>query len=268
MLKYKDSTFFGLGISFILFLLMVACSRAPRGIITEKKMQQLLTDMHLADAMISSDPMTFQNDEDKKALYQCVFEKHRVTQAIYDSSLVWYGKNLDVYMQVYNMALIDVKKKIEKIKPIEPDKVLMPNADMVDIWSISKYHEFSPSSLSNSLIFNFIPEEEYSSGSIFVLGLQVMGLVSGIQSPVDVHLCAEQIDTTIFVNNKIMNDGFYEMIIRTNPIRKVKRVYGYIRFNESSVPYHKIYLNDMIMMKYRYGSEAAGRLEGSDTITN
>ena len=267
MVKFKDSALYGLGISFILFLFLAACSRAPKGIISEKKMQKLLTDMHLADAIISSDYYSFQNDEDKKALYQSVFEKHRVTEAVYDSSLVWYGKNLDVYMQVYNMALTDVKKKIEDIEAtIKPETVVNANEDMVDIWSIGKYHALYPTSLSNSLIFNFKPEEDYSSGSIFVLNLQVMGLTSGMQSPIEVHLRAEQNDTTIVVKNSITSDGYHEMILRTLAIQRVKRVYGYIRFNGSAVPYHKIYLNDLSMMKYRYGSEAAGRLDDGDTI--
>ena len=268
MVKFRDSAFYGLGISFILFLCMAACSRAPRGIISERKMQKLLTDMHLADAIISSDPYNFQNDEDKKALYQSVFEKHRVTEAVYDSSLVWYGKNLDVYMQVYNMALIDVKKKIEETVVVKPEMVITGNEEIVNIWSIGRYHSFYPFSLSNSLIFNFKPEEDYSSGSIFVLGLQVMGLISGMQSPVEVHLRAEQNDTTIIMKNSITSDGYHEMILRTLAIQRVKRVYGYIRFNENVVPYHKIYLNDLSMMKYRYGSEAAGRLESGETVEN
>ena len=264
---FKGGVFSGFGISLILTLFMVACSRAPKGIISEKKMQNLLTDMHLADAMISLDPYNFENDEEKKALYQSVFDKHRVTEAVYDSSLVWYGKNLDIYMQVYNMALTDVKKKIEEIGIVEPENVISANEDMVDIWSLGKYHEFYPSSLSNSLIFNFIPDEDYSSGSIFVFGMQVMGLVSGMQSPVEVHLRAEQNDTTIVVTNSITTDGYHEMILRTIAINRVRRVYGYVRFNETTVPYHKIYLNDFSMMKYRYGTEAAGKLD-SVTIDN
>ena len=267
MLKYKDNVFFVLGLFSLLFLFMVACSRAPKGIISEKKMQNLLTDMHLADAIISSDPSNFHNDEEKKALYQSVYDKHRVTEDVYDSSLVWYGKNLDVYMQVYNMALTDVKKKIEELGVIEPEKVLYANEDTVDIWSIDKYYEFRLSSLSNSLIFNLIPDEEFSHGSIFVFGLRVMGLMSGMQSPVEVHLHAEQNDTTIVVKNNITSNGYHEMILRTLAIHRVRRVYGYVRFNESTVPYHTIYLNDISMMKYRYGTEAAGKLD-SVTIDN
>ena len=263
----KGGVFSGFGISLFLSLFMFACSRAPKGIISEKKMQNLLTDMQLADAIISSDPFNFHNDEDKKALYQSVFDKHRVTEAVYDSSLVWYGKNLDVYMQVYNMALTDVKKKIEEIGFIEPEKNIADNEDVVDIWSIDKFREFYPSSLSNSLIFNFKPEGDYAHGSIFVLSMRVMGLIPGMQSPVEVRLRAEQHDTTIVVNNNITSDGTHEMILRTLAVQGVRRVYGYVRFNENTVPYHKIYLNDVSMLKYRYGTEAAGNLD-SVTIDN
>jgi len=267
MWKIKDNIFSGLGIACILFLFIVGCSRVPKGIIPEKKMQQLLYDMHLADAIINTDFYTFHRYEDRNALYQSIFEKHKVTEALYDSSLVWYGKHLDIYMQVYNMALTEVKMQIEEIGEIVSDMVLTGNEDIVDIWPNSRHHEFYLSSLSNNLIFDIMPEEDFSSGSIFVLSLQVLGLVSDIQSPIDVHLRAEQHDTTIIVNNAIRKDGFYEIVLKTLPIEKAKKVYGYIRLNEETVPYHKIYLNDIRLQKYRYGSEVAGRLD-SVSINN
>ena len=252
---FKSGVFYWLGMSFFLFLSITACSRVPKGIIPERKMQQLLTDIHLVEAIINMEPSAYLGNEEKKALYQSVFDKHRVTEAVYDSSLIWYGKNLDVYMQVYNMALADVNKRIEKIGLIEPDIVYMPNKDSVDIWSIGKYHEFSPVSLSNTVIFNFQEREEYNSGSIFVLGMHVWGLASGLLPPIEVHINAEQRDTTITIKNTINNDGYHEMILQSIPTMKVRQVYGYIRFNGSTLPYRKIYLNDLHMMKYLYGSE-------------
>jgi len=249
---------------FSLFPLMIACSRVPKGILPEKKMKQVLIDIHLADAIINSDSYTFQHEENKIALYQSVFEKHRVTEAVYDSSLIWYGKNLDIYMQVYNMALADVKKRIEKIGPIEYETDQTANADSIDIWSDSRNFEFFPASLSNTLNFNFKEAEEYASGSIFVLKLHVLGFVPAMQSPVEVHIHAIQNDTTIVVRHQIVNDGYHEMILRTLPVRRVNRVYGYIRFNESNVFYHKVLLNDLQMIKYRYGTEAANRLDGKE----
>ena len=259
IVRFFDSMYSVLGISFILFLLLMACSRVPKGIIPEKKMQQILTDMYLADAIINTDLIFYQNDENIKALYQSVFDKHRVTASIYDSSLVWYGKNLDVYMQVNNMALADVKKRIEKINNIEPE--ITVSEDFDDIWSVSRYLEFTPTSLSNTHSFSFRGDEDYASGSIFVLGFQVLGLVPGMQSPVEVHLRAEQNDTTIIMNHQTGDNGYHEIILRTLPIPRVKRVYGYIRINNDTVSYHKIYLNNLRMRKYLYGSEEAGKLE-------
>ena len=261
MCIFKRNVFNGLGILFLIILFTTACSRVPKRIIPERKMQQIVTDMHLAEAIINSDYASYSSNEEKNALYQSVFDKHRVTEAMYDSSLIWYGKNLDVYMQVYNMALAEVNKRIAEIGPIEPERVYIPNKDSVDIWSIGRYHEFFPTSLSNTVIFNFRENQEYSSGSIFVLGMHIQGLASGMLSPIEVHLRAEQRDTTVVVKNTIHNDGYHEMILRSIPIQQVRQVSGYIRFNGSALPYHKIYLDDVRMMKYLYGSEAVENYE-------
>ena len=251
----KKDVFSRIGIVFLLFLFIAACSRVPKGIIHERKMQQIVTDMHLVEALINADYYTYQSIEAKKALYQSVFDKHRVTEALYDSSLIWYGKHLDIYMQVYNMALNEVNKRIDAIGPIEPEKVYIPNKDSVDIWSIGRYHEFFPTAISNVIMFTILESEEYSSGSIFVLGMNVWGLAT-LSSPIEVHLRAEQRDTTVVVKNAITTDGYHEIILRSAPTQRIRQVFGYIRLNGNPQPYHKIYIDDLRMIKYLYGSEA------------
>ena len=71
--------------------LLAACSKVPDGILSEKKMQGVLTDMLLAEAMVNVDYNAYKSDTMKLALYESVFRKHDITQAVYDSSLVWYG---------------------------------------------------------------------------------------------------------------------------------------------------------------------------------
>lgn len=239
--------------SLIIILLFAACSRVPKGIIPERKMQQILTDMYLAEEIINADPYSFRTVEEKTALYQSVFEKHRVTQAVYDSSLIWYGKHLDIYMQVNNMALAEVNKRIEKIGHIEPEIAYSPSKDSVDIWSIGRYYEFYPTAISNMITFNFRESEEYTSGSIFVLGIHIWGLATRLSTPIEVHLRAEQRDTTVVVKNAITTDGYHEIILRSAPTQRIRQVYGYIRFNGSPQPYHKIYIDDLRMIKYLYG---------------
>ena len=68
--------------------LLAACSKVPDGILSEKKMQGVLTDMLLAEAMVNVDYNAYKSDTMKLALYESVFRKHDITQAVYDSSLV------------------------------------------------------------------------------------------------------------------------------------------------------------------------------------
>jgi hypothetical protein len=242
----------------ILFLAAVfaACSRTPKGIIPEKKMQKVLVDMQLAEAMINADPATYREQADKRALYQAVFDKHRLTAAAYDSSMVWYGKHLEQYLRIYDLALADIKHQISDIGDIKPDAASVSNVDSLDIWIFRKYYEFAPRSLSNRVIFDFHPEEAYSSGSVFVFGFQVWGITPSMSAPLEVRLSAFQGDTTLFAGNTLAKDGYHEIILKTLPTKKIQRVHGYIRLNTPDTTFHKLYLDDFSLMKYRYGSPA------------
>lgn len=235
--------------------LFATCSRTPKGVVSEKKMRYILVDMHLAEAMINTNPQDYRTNEAKKELYQTVFEKYNLTEAQYDSSLIWYGKNLDLYMRIYNLALADVKKQVEAMGDVKPEAV-SSNQDSVDIWMYRKYYEFSPHALSNTILFDFKPAQEYASGSAFILGFQVWGLTPQMKTPIELHFRAAQSDTTIMVKKTIHTNGYHELLLETLPTKKVKRVYGYIRLNDRklSVPYHKIYLDDIRLTRFNYGS--------------
>ena len=58
--------------------LLAACSKVPDGILSEKKMQGVLTDMLLAEAMVNVDYNAYKSDTMKLALYESVFRKHDI----------------------------------------------------------------------------------------------------------------------------------------------------------------------------------------------
>ena len=212
--------------------LLAACSKVPDGILSEKKMQGVLMDMLLAEAMVNVDYNTYKSDTMKLALYESVFRKHDITQAVYDSSLVWYGRNLDIYMEVYNRVLADLNKRINNLGDVQADAAPVSNRDSVDIW----------------------PRR---SGSSFVLGVRVWGLNNKMAYKPEVRLSADQGDTTLTVNSKITKDGYHETILKTIPTKKVKRVFGYIRMDNMDTTYYKVYIDSLSLMKYNYGKELA-----------
>lgn len=237
------------------FGLTVACSKAPRGVLSERKMKEVLIDMNLAEAMVSSNYREYNSTGKKEALYKSVFDKHAITQAEYDSSLVWYGKNLDIYMQVCDGVLAELNKRKKALGDIQPDAAPTTNQDSVNIWNRFDYLTFYPKAPYNGVYFDFAPKGGYQAGSTFVLAMEVWGLNNKMTQAPEVRLSVEQADTTFTSMRYITHDGLNELMVKSRPIKKISRVYGYIRLKHSEDVFYKIYIDSIRLMKYNYGTD-------------
>ena len=251
------------GVALLTAALLVSCSKVPDGILSEKEMKAVLIDMQLAEAMVSTDYKKYSDDAEKEALYQSVFRKHKIEQAVYDSSLVWYGRNLDVYMQVYDLVLAELNERQKALGDVQANAAPVSKQDSVDIWPRLTYLTLEPNALFNGIAVDIKPETNYPSGSTFVLGMRVWGLNDAMKNRPEIRLSANQGDTIITVNDKILRDGYHETTLRTLPTKQVKSVYGFIRLNgkDDSTSYFKIYVDSLSLMRYNYG-----RLPEKDSI--
>jgi hypothetical protein len=233
--------------------LVSSCSKVPDDILPEKKMKDVMVDIQLAENIINTNYQAYPDSARKGALFQAVFRKHNITQAIYDSSLVWYGKNLDKLMRIYDLALNDINEQIRELGDVQANAASSTNQDSVDIWPRHDFLTLYPEALFNGTIFDIKPEKEYMSGSIFVLSMHIWGIRPQMRHTPEVRVSAELTDTTLVINQKIINDGHQEIILRTLPTRQTRRVYGYIRMDNTETAYHKIYIDSLRLIKYNYG---------------
>ena len=242
----------------MLICVVASCSRVPKNIISEKKMRTVLYDMQIAEALVETKNESFGTSDSRQAVYDAVFAKHNITQVEYDSSLIWYGKNMDLYMNLYKLVLRDVNKSIELLGDIKPDPLSGDASakDSIDIWIYNRSFSFKPERGFNSLTFDIAPKIPYSSGSSYVLGVTVWGISPNMKHNPKIHISAIQADTIISVNKEITSDGYYEAVVKTVAAKQVIKVYGYITVNNTDASYHRIYLDDINLMKYNYGSKA------------
>lgn len=241
--------------SFVLLLgsWLVACSKVPDGILSEKKMQAVQLDMQLAEAMINLNSKEFSDDARKEALYQSIFRKYEITQAEYDSSLVWYGRHLDIYMKVYDRVLADLNRRQLALGDVQALAAPVSKQDSVDIWPRRTSLRLTPGALFNGVTFDIKPETNYSSGSSFVLGMTVWGMNKGLVGKPEIRISADQGDTIVTVNDRILHDGYHETVLKTVATKQIKRVYGYIFMNNAGSSYYKVYLDSLNLVKYNYG---------------
>ena len=105
-----------------LFLLMLAmmvlsCHNRPSEVLPRKK--------------IDHDYQNFTLPEKKEALINHVLEKHKISEARWDTSLSWYSDNIDQYLQIND----SVKSRLQREQNVV-QKLSMQNAAMLEEFNI------------------------------------------------------------------------------------------------------------------------------------
>ena len=239
--------------------LIASCSRTPKNILSDKAFRSVLYDMLVAEALVETNYDDYRTSDERERVYQGVFAKHQISQAKYDSSMIWYGKNMDLYLRIYKLVIDDINVSITRLGDIKPNPLSgeMSNRDSIDVWINSPQFTFTPKQVFRAMTFDIAPERPYSAGSSYVMGLSVWGMPPEQNNKIRLGLRAVQADTIIFVNQDITGDGFYETILKTVATKSVTRLYGYIQLMDTTdSEYHKVYINDIQLMKYNYGSKA------------
>ena len=136
---------------------MVSCGKQiPEDIIQPAEMEELLYDYHISVSLGADLP--YMSNPEREALKNYALEKHNVSRALFDSSMVWYTRHAkflyEIYAQLdkrYTMAETRMKTQINKRSgQIE----ISLSGDSVDVWSDRDIYWLSTSRLTNKVTFN------------------------------------------------------------------------------------------------------------------
>ena len=92
-------------------------------------MRSLLADLHKTDAMIEVRGVRMTSNEVKEIYYAQVLEKHGVTQAQFDSSLVWYTAHPQFFNKIYPRVLKDLAAEQEAFERLHAEELAVPNEE-------------------------------------------------------------------------------------------------------------------------------------------
>ena len=154
----------------------------PKGILHSWEMRSLLVDLHKTDALLQvHGVLNYNNQEERKLYYAQVLEQHGITQAEFDSSLVWYTAHPALFDKIYPKVLKQLaaeeeafvalhaeelapKKIVEKEKP-KKEKFRVFSPEQVDsiFWTIqngysSPWHPMPEYGLMQDSVDQFFPQ--------------------------------------------------------------------------------------------------------------
>lgn len=118
----------------VLAAIFIGCSSRPDGVLNRKEMTRLLIDLHKADGIIYVAGKQYGYSEEKTICYQNVLNKYHVSQAQFDSSLVWYTANPKIFEKIYIDVIAELEEEIAmtKVPPEIPKDVTCPSKSYWD----------------------------------------------------------------------------------------------------------------------------------------
>ena len=119
----------GSGVKIVCVLLvcvaMLGCR--PRGVLSNREMRDVLYDLHRTDGAVQVAGYNYSHDQELAGYYKNVLDKHGITQAEFDSSLVWFTDNPQIFNKIYPKVIEMLEADIqveEQIREANREKKL------------------------------------------------------------------------------------------------------------------------------------------------
>lgn len=128
---------------FTFFLLLITCTvylsceKRPKNILAKSEMTNVLYDYHIAQAILGQEGNG--KDNEYKNILDAVLSKHNITQAEFDSSIVWYNVHADDLEDIYKELENRFNARAEEIKLTtgenEMATIITENGDTTNLWN-------------------------------------------------------------------------------------------------------------------------------------
>ena len=224
---------------FIPVLLAVFCGckpQKPKGILSETKMEDVMVDYHLAQGMAESG-----KDNYKVACYkyvQAVFAKHGVTEAEFDTSLVYYSRRSEKMAEIYKRVVARVETEAERNGIVterendDPFANLTADGDTANVWKGQRAVSLTPDNVNHMFRFSQNADSTYRPGDTFVWRFNARAVQSNWMLEAYALIQLEYAnDSTVHLSKNIGGDNTVDLRITESMIEDsvpVRRIKGFV----------------------------------------
>ena len=183
-------------------LAVVGCR--PRGVLSNHEMREVLYDLHRADGAIQVAGYNYSHDQEVAGYYKNVLDKYGITQAQFDSSLVWYTDNPQIFNKIYPKVIerleadLEIERQIREAKRAkkssQSNESILPECNRRDMeelmkemrnglenpWKIWKPEEFCKKDV---IIFGQVSADTLASTDTLVTSRAPISSLEGTQPP-------------------------------------------------------------------------------------
>ncbi|MDE5713482.1 MAG: DUF4296 domain-containing protein, partial [Muribaculaceae bacterium] len=237
--------FFLSGVCLLFSALTSGCDDRPKEVLSEKKMVRLMADMQLAEAYVNMSGQPSSRGDYRLEMGRSVLAAHGVTQEQLDTTLAWYGRNLDDYSELYAKVDKEILSRKKKLLNMTDEELEMEESDI--LWKYGKNGVISKLGNTDSWIFS-VSDPDLQKGDRLQWSMH-------ITSPVQVNgvLGVEYDDGSSDASSSVfIGRNKLELTCQTDTGKTVKRVYGTMRAKDES--YLPLYADSISVVRLPYDS--------------
>lgn len=234
---------------------VAACQvKRPDTVMPDAKMENVLYDFHIAKAMGEEVPYS---ENYKRVLYiESVYKKHGITQADFDTTMVWYARHPDVLTKVYEKVNQRLKAERDGINHLialrdNKPKESLPG-DSVDVWIGQHICHLTGMPLNNKLAFALPSDTNFKERDTLRWTVRfrfLNGTPDSLHAPVMAMQILYAKDTLNDVL-KIRRSGMETLSLSADTLGEIKEVRGFIYYPAQASRQESVLADRISLMRY------------------
>lgn len=211
-----------------LLSVVTGCKKTPKGVIAPDEMAALVADTYMLEGVVDLNLREYPNDSTRLLLKRSLYADRGYDQAMVDTSLAWYGRNIEVYVEVCDKA-IEILQERQHDLASASTRAISVAGDSVDVWSGASHITVSRNTPSRFLTFDIPADSNWHKGDIYELRYKLINSNRGLKARMLVDYADGQTD---YNETSGVSQGTTKLKIRVDSTRTPQRLYGYIDLGE------------------------------------
>lgn len=221
----------------LLMFLLMACDDRPKDVLSRGKMEDVLYDYHIMQGIIDELP-----SEEREAKAQdyinAVFEKHGITEAQFDSSIVYYNRHTKDLHKIYSNLKERYSTVNDEIQLVNGNNDMMAvfatGGDTTNLWNSAKLLALRNKDLLNRESFTIQADTSFRRQDQFILTLNPL-FIRENQSDYDIQLHVGL--SILYASGKhagmtrmLNTSGIQQLTLQTSPDEDIKTITGFFYY--------------------------------------
>ena len=217
----------------LLVLMTVGCKpKVPSELVQPDDLEDILYEYHLAQSMARNEH-TLDASYNQTKYFLAVLEKHHVSEAVFDSSLVYYYTHAerlkDIYANVYERLANDAKKLGASVGDINRYSQYSETGDTANIWRDETAMLLIPHPTKNRFDFVIKADSTFKVGDSFMFQFVAEHIwQSGSKDAIVCIKTMYEKDSVLQSVNHVSMSGISQLRVPSNTTLNIKELRGFI----------------------------------------